>query len=297
MKTVSYLDSLFKDDLKLFARDTDSLGKLLSKTKEFFAEVGLSLNAQKSAGSKDYMEIKILNEFPIVNTTTGYKYLGFFRTDKTLQMANKKKLIELVHERVARVIGTNLSGRNMVTALNEVAVSLLNYSAGVTAWIETKLTEPDQMIVKLFKEKGLLHRFCNKSRLYRSRKASDLSLQIMLLGNRKQVSKLHARLAAMTSNKNAVIPKLGEKQKPPLFKRIAVIKRMLGDQTDYDTAVDLQALEAFNARKDNEEVQSKVLYRVHMNNFALETVDQETSSSWLRKVNASPKVVGNLMAL
>ena len=85
--------------------------------------------------------------------------------------------------------------------------------------------------------------------------------------------------------------------KTPLFKRIVVIKRMLGDQTGYETAVDLQALKAFNARKDNEEVQSKVLYRVHMNNFALETVGQETSSSWLRKVDASPKVVGNLMAL
>ena len=139
------------EDLKLFARDTDSLGKLLSKTKEFFAEVGLSLNAQKSARSSDYTEVKILNELPVVNSTTGYKYLGFFQTDKTLQMANKKKLIELVHQRVARVICTNLSGRNMVIALNEVTVSLLNYSAGVTVWTETGLTELDQMIVKLLK--------------------------------------------------------------------------------------------------------------------------------------------------
>ena len=37
---------LFMDDLKLFARDTDSLGKLLSKTKEFFTEVGLGLLAR-----------------------------------------------------------------------------------------------------------------------------------------------------------------------------------------------------------------------------------------------------------
>ena len=59
----------------------------------------------------------------------------------------------------------------------------------------------------------------------------------------------------MTSNKHAVILKLGKKLKTPLFKRIAVIKRMLGDQTGYETTVDLQALEAFNARKDNEEVQ------------------------------------------
>ena len=83
----------------------------------------------------------------------------------------------------------------------------------------------------------------------------------------------------MTSNKHAVILKLGEQLKTPLFKRIVVIKRMLGYQTGYETAVDLQAFEAFNARKDNEEVQSKVLYRVHMNNLALETVDQKTSSS------------------
>ena len=131
---------LFMDGLKLFARDTDSLGKLLNNTKEFFAKAGLSLNAQKSAHSSDYTKIKTLNELPVVNSATGYKYLGFFQTDKTLQMANKKKPIELVHERVARVIGTNLSGRNMVTALNEVAVTLLNYSAGVTAWTETKLT-------------------------------------------------------------------------------------------------------------------------------------------------------------
>ena len=166
---------LFMDDLKLFARDTDSLGKLLSKTKEFFAEVGLTLNAQKSAHSEDYTETKTLNELPVVNSTTDYKYLGFFQTDRTLQMANKKKFIELLYERVARVIG-----RNMVSALNKVVVSLLNHSTGVTAWIEL-----DQMIVKLLKEKGLLHRFCKKSRLYKSRKASGLGLQNMLLGNRK----------------------------------------------------------------------------------------------------------------
>ena len=59
----------------------------------------------------------------------------------------------------------------------------------------------------------------------------------------------------------------------------------------------MQALEVFNAHTDNEKLQSKVLYHVHMNNFALEAVDQETSSSWLRKVDASLKVVGNLMAL
>ena len=73
---------LFMDDLKLFARDTDSLGKLLSKIKEFFAELGLRLNAQKSAHSSDYTEITTLNELLVVNSIANYKYLGFFQTDK-----------------------------------------------------------------------------------------------------------------------------------------------------------------------------------------------------------------------
>ena len=52
---------------------------------------------------------------------------------------------------------------------------------------------------------------------------------------------------------------------------------MVGDQTDYETAIDIEVFEAFNAHEDNEELQSKVLYRVYMNNLSFQTVDQETS--------------------
>ena len=70
-------DLLFMNDFKLFARDTDSLGKQLSKTKEFFTAVELSLDVQKSTRSSDYTEVKTLNELPVVKTMTYYKYLGF----------------------------------------------------------------------------------------------------------------------------------------------------------------------------------------------------------------------------
>ena len=56
---------------------------------------------------------------------------------------------------------------------------------------------------------------------------------------------------------------------------------MLKDQTDYENAVDLDSLETFNVHKDNEELQSKVFYRVHINNIHLKTVDQKTHFSWL----------------
>ena len=178
------------DKFKLFKCDTDLLDKLLSKIKEFFAEVGFSLNARKTIHLSDYMEVKILNELLVVNSRTDRKYPGFFQTDKPPQIENKKKPVELVHERVARVMDTNPSGRNTMIALNEVVVSRINYSAGVIAWTETELTKLFQMIVKLLKEKGMLHKFCNKSKQYRLRKTSVLGLQSMLLESQKQVSKV-----------------------------------------------------------------------------------------------------------
>ena len=43
-KSMAFNCLLFINNPKLFTYDTNSLGKLLSKTKEFFTEVRLSLN-------------------------------------------------------------------------------------------------------------------------------------------------------------------------------------------------------------------------------------------------------------
>ena len=83
----------------------------------------------------------------------------------------------------------------------------------------------------------------------------------------------------------------------PLFKRVQCLKRSVSDTTDYSAPIDLEKFESFCSNKENEDLQEKVLYIVHMNHFNHELVDQETSSSWLRSLSISPKVAGNLMAL
>ena len=88
-------------------------------------------------------------------------------------MANKKKLTELVHERVLKRIDTNM-------------VSLVNYLTGLTAQTETELAEVDHMVVKLRKE-----RKCSTSsattRDSKSHKVSGIGLQSILLGNRSRL--------------------------------------------------------------------------------------------------------------
>ena len=87
----------------------------------------------------------------VVNPVTSYKYLRFFQIDKTNQYDKKKKLIELVHTRIHKMIGTNLSSKNMVIALNKVVVSLLNYLLGVFSWTKTELAEVDYIVVAKLK--------------------------------------------------------------------------------------------------------------------------------------------------
>ena len=135
------------------------------------------------------------------------------------------------------------------------------------------------MVVAQLKEKDLLHRFCNKTKLYKCRKESGFGLQNMLKSNRKQVTKLHARLAVITRAKHTVILKLGGTKKTTLFKRVQCLKRMMSDTTDYTVSIDLEKFESFCANKENEALQEKVLYKIHMKHFNHETVDQETSLS------------------
>ena len=68
----------FMDNFKLFTHGTDSLSKLLSKIKEFFAELELNLNNQQSVCSSDYTEIKTSNGLLLVNKITIYKYSKSF---------------------------------------------------------------------------------------------------------------------------------------------------------------------------------------------------------------------------
>ena len=82
---------------------------------------------------------------------------------------------------MTRVIDANLSGGNTVSALNEVVVSLLNYSPGVIVWTEIELLEFGQMFVKL------LRRFCNQSKPLKSRKCLVLTYKACCSGTRSRL--------------------------------------------------------------------------------------------------------------
>ena len=104
-------------------------------------------------------------------------------------------------------------------------------------------------------------------------------MQSMLKSNQKQITIFHVRSVVMTNIKHAVIVKFDALQKLLLFKRVQSFKRMMLDEMDYTVPIDLEKLESCTVNKEHETLKERVLYKIDINHFNHEVVDQETSSS------------------
>ena len=95
---------LFRDNLKLLVNDEGALYNLLWVIEEFFAVIGLELNANKSARTEAFGAVSSeLQKIPITNEQKGYKCLNVIQHQKTLQHSNKKRLIEELHDMSAKI--------------------------------------------------------------------------------------------------------------------------------------------------------------------------------------------------
>ena len=106
----------------------------------------------KSDGIKvpDGKEMKSLNE------GDGYKYLGVTEADEIKKKEIKEKVGKVYKRRFRKVLGTKLSGENVIKGINIWAISLLRYSAAILDWTKEELQQLDRRTRKLLTmHKGL----------------------------------------------------------------------------------------------------------------------------------------------
>ena len=119
---------LFIDDLKLFAHNEETLNALIRETENFFKTVGLEMNRQESATNTEDCERSAL----VLNANEGYKYLGVTenRNSKVTE-TTFKMLKEKIIGKIKRICKRRLNSKNSVKAINEYALSVINYYVGV----------------------------------------------------------------------------------------------------------------------------------------------------------------------
>ncbi|KAG0435384.1 LINE-1 retrotransposable element ORF2 protein [Dictyocoela muelleri] len=158
---------VYMDDFKILAENTDDIIKLSGIFTETLNKLGMAHNKNKScANTESCSEIA-----DIISPLNGYKYLGLIEDgENRFKTINVTLLFDRICQRIEKLTNTYLNSKNLFSAFNEFALSLLNYFVGTINIPENMLNEWDTKIRKILIEKKIHLKTACKERLYLKRK-------------------------------------------------------------------------------------------------------------------------------
>ncbi|CAH2093004.1 unnamed protein product [Euphydryas editha] len=143
LKDKTYINHLvYMDDLKLYAKNKNSLAALLHTTEIFTNDIGMNFGFEKCnilhmvEGRKidNQREGQFLlsgEEFKYLQDNQNYKYLGIHESGKLNHTELRQQISKEYFKRIKKLLKTHLSARNIIKAINSYAVPLLLYSFGI----------------------------------------------------------------------------------------------------------------------------------------------------------------------
>ena len=145
-KTVNHL--LFMDDLKLYAESNQKLTELLKIVYDFSEDIKMQFGLDKCStchikkGKKVKKENIELNPRIVIceiGDDQAYKYLGIEENVVIEHRKMREKIKKEYLKRLKKICGTQLTNKNKITAVNQLALPVLNYSFGIIDWPQGEL--------------------------------------------------------------------------------------------------------------------------------------------------------------
>ena len=173
--TINHL--FFMDDLKLYGKSERELRELMRIVSLYSRDIGMEFGFEKCAmlSIKNGVKVKSVGitvpsgEMIREVDEQGYKYLGVLQDCKIKNKEMKDLVREEYLRRVKAVARSKLYARNLMTAINVWAVSVVRYSAGVLDWTKAELYRMDVKTRKILTMNGIFHKTGNVDRLYMKR--------------------------------------------------------------------------------------------------------------------------------
>ena len=176
---------MFVDDLKIYASNDNQLKSLISTTKIFSDDIGMSFGLKKCnkitilRGKITKTEnIQLSNDEIIkeLENNETYKYLGINENNEICKTYMKSKLKNEYFTRVKKIIKSELNSKNTITAINTYAVPAISYGFAILDWSETELDIIDRETRNLLKRHHMIHNNSNVIRIYLQRKEGGRGL-------------------------------------------------------------------------------------------------------------------------
>ena len=175
---------LFMDDLKLYASSEKELQELLQIVEDFSNDINMKFGTDKCAtciikkGKKTSIQnIKLeKNEIQNLEDEATYKYLGIEESDNLLHKKIKKQVTEEYIRRLKIICKTELTPKNKITAINQLATAVLSYSFGIINWTQTELNALDVRTRKILSKYKIIYKIQCHPRIYLPRSMGGLGL-------------------------------------------------------------------------------------------------------------------------
>ena len=275
---------LFVDDLKLLAMNDGDLARLSNETQQFFDTVGLEINRDKSATNSQVCADKAV----VLEGTQGYKYLGI--TEDSASKPKRECFDKLKSELFARVgmlCETRLNGKNLIKAINEYGINLINYYVGLLRLEPDDYQKLDHGIRQILIKYGIHKQPACLERLYLSRNELGRGLHNIEHRSEQMLLSLYNCLAdnAPISTRRAAILKVERVANTHLGTIGAYLKAKYSLKEEA-TAKSLRNIQIATLYSEIlMKTRHEKLYRVRNNELA----SVADSSTWLKHGNIRPQ--------
>ena len=118
---------LYMDDLRLYGKSSNELESLLNTVRIFSTDISMEFGLEKCANTIKRLSLK-----------ESYKYLGVQAKDVKHRQVKKQTSAEYTN-RIRKILKSKLNGGNTIQAINNWAVQVIRYTAGIVDWTKAEL--------------------------------------------------------------------------------------------------------------------------------------------------------------
>ena len=176
---------LFMDDLKLFADSDSNLNKLLNIVHKFSNDIGMDFGLDKCAkctlkkGEKaatENFELENGSSIADLSEDSSYKYLGIEENAGIEHKAMRDKITTQYFKRLKAICKTELTPKNKIQAINQLAIPVITYGFGVIDWPQGLINDIDVRTRKLLNIYKVTYKNSCLDRIYLPRSEGGLGL-------------------------------------------------------------------------------------------------------------------------
>ena len=296
---------LFMDDLKLYADSDPNLNKLIQIVHKFSRDIGMDFGLDKCAkctlkkGKKaDSENFELDNDTSIADLSeeSSYKYLGIEENSTIEHKVMQDKVTNEYFKRVKSICKTQLTTKNKIQAINQLAIPVVTYGFGVIDWPNYKINDIDVRTRKILTLHKVIYRNNCLDRLYLPRsegglgltevnqsfKSSMVALSQYLHASQDPYIKIVARQHTDILPQNVSVTKMGD-----LFAKDLIEHELEGESVQTpatDLAKQKRKIHGFTSRDQRKK---RWLEDKRAGKFPAELdkpyIDKQASLSWLKR--------------